>query len=120
MLKQIPAILLSIVFIVFGVNYFLQFLKIPPMAGDAGTYIGILYSTKYLLIVKIFEVLFGLLILLKPTRALGLLLIAPIVVNIFLFEVCIEKEMGIGLILIALNALAIFFEKHKYWSIVAK
>ncbi len=117
-LKNTPAFLLALVFIVFGSNYFLNFIPNQPMPGDAGTFIGLLFSTKYLLVVKVLEIVIGLLIVFPKTRALALLLIAPIVVNILLFEVLIAKMAGIGIVLILLNAIAIYQLKEKYLTII--
>ena len=117
--KQIPAYLLAIVFFVFGLNFFFPFMpKQPSPTGDAGTYIGIIYSTGLLKIVKIFEIVFAILIAIKPTRALGLLLIAPIIINIFLYEIVIAHQPGIGVALVAINALAIYLAKEKYLPII--
>lgn len=118
--KQIPAYLLAIVFIVFGANFFLHFLPMPPMSGDAGAFAGLLYKSGYLLFVKILEVLIGILLLVPATRALALLLIAPIVVNILLFEVYLAHQPGIGVILLILNAIGIVLNKEKYLGIIAK
>jgi len=34
-IKHIPAYLLALVYLVFGANFFLHFIAMPPMAGDA-------------------------------------------------------------------------------------
>ena len=119
LLKQIPAYLLAIIFFIFGLNFFFPFMpKQPAPTGDAGTFIGVIYSTGFLKIVKILEISFAILIALKPTRALGLLLIIPIVINIFLYEIVVAHQMGIGVALVAISALAIYLSKEKYLSII--
>ena len=118
--KQIPAFLLAFVFIVFGLNFFLHFMAMPPMSGDAGTFAGLLYTSGYLTFVKVLEVSIGILLLINPTRALALLLIAPIVVNILLFEVFLAHKPGIGVALVLINTIGIFLSKEKYLGIIAK
>ena len=118
--KQIPAYLLALVFIVFGLNFFLHFLPMPPMDGDAGAFAGLLYKSGYLTIVKVLEISIGILLVIKPTRALALLLIAPIVVNILLFEACFAHKLGIGHLLILVNIIGIYFNKEKYMDIISK
>ena len=118
--KQIPAFLLALVFIVFGLNFFFHFLPMPPMDGDAGAFAGILYKTGYLTVVKVLEISIGILLLIKPARALALLLIAPISVNIMLFELCIAHKPSIGVVLVLINAIGIILSKEKYLGIVAK
>ncbi len=117
-LKQIPAYLLALVFLVFGLNFFLNFMPMPPMTGDAGTFAGLLYTSGYLKFVKVLEVSIGLLLVIPKTRALALILIAPIVVSILLFEVFLANQPGIGVLLIILNAVGIYLNKEKYMSII--
>ena len=119
-LSLVPVYLLSIIYLVFGSNFFLHFIPMPPMTGNAGTFVGVIYSTGFLAFVKVLEMLFAILLLLKPTRAIGLLLIAPISVNILLFELFIAQQLGIGILLVALNIWAIYAAKEKYLGIVAR
>jgi hypothetical protein len=118
MVKGIPVYLLGLVYLVFGSNYFLQFIPMPPIGGTAETFMGILFTTKFLLVVKILEVLLAIAILIPKTRALGLILIAPITVNILLFELLIAVKPGIGILLVVLNLIAIIQLKEKYLGIV--
>lgn len=118
-LKLVPAYLLALVYLVFGSNYFLGFIKMPPMDGNAGQFIGLLYSTGFLAFVKVLEVLFGLLLLVPKTRSLALLILAPISVNILLFEVYMQGKPGIGILLIFINALAITVDKDRYKNIIS-
>lgn len=117
-IKHIPAYLLGLVFVVFGSNYFLNFIPMETMPGNAGIFAGLLYTTGYLKFIKILEVVIGVLLFVPKTRALALLLIAPIVVNILMFEVYFANSVGIGALLIALNAIGIFVNKEKYMSII--
>lgn len=118
--KLVPAFLLGLVYVVFGSNFFLNFIPMPKdgMPADMVTFSGVLYSTGYLKVIKIMEVAFGLMLFLKPTRALAQILIAPITVGILLVEILILKQPGVAIIMIALNALAIYFDKEKYLPIV--
>lgn len=118
-LKHIPAYLLGLVFVVFGAEFFLHFMPTPPPpTGDAGAFAGLLYKTGFLAFVKILEISFGLLLLVPKTRALGYLLIAPIIVNILLFEIFMAHQIGLGIALMILNVVGIFVNKEKYLSII--
>jgi len=116
--KQIPALLLALIFFVFGLNFFLHFIPMPPATGDAATFFGVIYTTGFLTVVKVLEITFAILIAIKPTRALALLLIAPIAVSILLFELLIAHAPGIGILLVLLNAVSIYQLKEKYLPIV--
>ncbi|MCX6209153.1 MAG: DoxX protein [Bacteroidetes bacterium] len=117
-IKHIPAYLLALVYLIFGLNFFIHFIAMPPMDGNAGAFAGLLYSTGFLAFVKVLEISSGLLLLIPKTRALAYLLIAPITVNILLFELFMVGKPGIGLLLVILNAVGIFLNKEKYISII--
>ncbi len=90
----------------------------PQVPGNAGTFAGLLFTTGYLAFVKALEVAFAVLLFVPKTRALALLLIAPITINILLFEIFMAQQAGLGILLIVLNAIAIFQHKAKYINIV--
>ncbi len=118
--KQIPAFLLGAMFIFGGATHLFKFGPTPPpMTGDPATFMQLFGSSGYMTIIKVCELLFGILVLIPKTRALGLILLAPIVVNILLFELVLAKAPGIGVALVVINALAIYFNKEKYASIIA-
>ena len=118
--KQIPAFLLGAMFIFGGATHLFHFGPTPPpMSGDAETFMKLFGSTGYMTVIKICELLFGILVLIPKTRALGIILLAPIVVNILIFELHIAKEPGIGVALTVVTALAIYLNKEKYSSILS-
>ena len=118
LIKNIPVYLLALIYIVFGANFFLHFIAMPPMTGAAGNFVGLLFTTNFLLVVKILEIGLALLLLLPKIKALALVLIAPISISILLFELLIAHQPGIGILLVLLNGLAIIQNKEKYFGIV--
>lgn len=117
-IQKLPVYLLALIYLIFGSNYFFHFITMPPMAGNAGTFAGVLFTTRFLLVVKILELTLALGMLVPKTRALALILIAPITVNILLFELLIAQQPGIGILMVILNGLAIYQLKDKYLGIV--
>jgi putative oxidoreductase len=117
--KNIPVYLLALIYLVFGSNFFLKFLTMPPMEGNAGNFIGVIYSTGFLAFVKVLEIVLAVLLLVPATRRLALLLIAPISLNILLFELFIAHQPGIGILLVLLNGFAIYQNRKNYMPIVA-
>ncbi len=119
-INHILAFILGLPFLVFGLNYFLKFIPMQgTMNADAMAFSGILMKTNYMLVVKIMEITFSAMILFNIKRALGLILIAPIVVNILLFELLISHQPGIGVVLALLNLILLFRYKNNYRSIYA-
>jgi len=93
--SNIVAGLLGLIFIVFGLNFFLNFIAtpMPPEGSPAAAFIGAMYSTGYLKLVKVLEVLGGVLLILPRLRNLGLVVIGAIVFNI----ACIHQFMFGGI-----------------------
>jgi putative oxidoreductase len=116
--KQIPSILLGLIFAGFGIAFFLHAMPEPKdLNANEQSFMTLFGSTGYMTFIKICEVVFGILLLIPKTRALGLLLIAPIVVNIACYEMFIHKGPSIGVALVILNALGIFLNREKYQGI---
>ncbi len=88
----VARVLLGLVFVVFGSNAFLHFSPMPPMSGPAGAFIGAMAATGYLQVVAALQIVGGALLLLGRYVPLGLTLLGPIVVNIVLFHVFLERS----------------------------
>lgn len=113
-MNRIPTIaryLLGLIFVVFGLNYWLQFLPMPPPeeGSASAAFIGALYGSGFLAFVKVLEVAGGALLLSGRFVNLGLALLGPIVVNIALYHVFLVKGdylMAAAVGVLALAALA--------------
>jgi hypothetical protein len=94
---QIAAALMGVVFIVFGSNFFLKFIALPPFpeGSPPALFFGALYGTGYLAFIKVLEIIGGILVAVPKTRNIGLLVLGPIVVNILAFHVF--QTQGVGL-----------------------
>src|SRR6266850_84524 len=83
----IARLLLGLVFVVFGLNGFLNFLSMGAMpTGLAGQFIGALVQSHYFWIVAGLQVAGGALLLVNRYVALGLVLLGPVIVNILLYH----------------------------------
>ncbi len=95
---HIAAGLLGLVFIVFGLNFFLKFIPMPPGPPEGSPpalFMAALYPTGYLAFVKVFEILGGILVAIPKTRVFGLLVLGPIIINILAFQVFLAKGAGL-------------------------
>src|SRR4051812_12398493 len=112
-LNNILSFILALPFVLFGLSYFLHFFPTPPMEGMPATYAGVLGESGYMALIKVLEIVFGVMIMVNFYRPLSLILIAPIVLNILFFEIFIAHMPAIGVILTILNAVLIFrYRKH--------
>jgi putative oxidoreductase len=82
----VARILLGLMFLVFGLNGFLNFLPMPMPPGAAGEYVGLLFTSHYLHVVFFLEVLGGALLLSGQFVPLALVVLGPVVFNILLFH----------------------------------
>jgi len=79
-------VLVGFVFVFFGLNAFLQFLKAPLPPGQAGEFLTILFMSKWLLFIGGVQVIGGALLLVNRFVPLGITLLGPVIVNILLFH----------------------------------
>ena len=82
----VAQVLVGLVFVVFGSNAFLQFLKAPLLPGQAGEFVTIFASSKWALFVGGVQVIGGALVLVNRYVPLGLTLLGPVIFNILLFH----------------------------------
>jgi putative oxidoreductase len=82
----IARLLLSLIFVVFGLNGFLNFIPMPPPTGIAGQFVGALFLSHYLFVIMLIQIVGGILLLANRFVPLGLTLLGPVIVNIFFFH----------------------------------
>ena len=99
--------LLGLMFVVFGLNIFFNFMPMPPPPeGQARNFITALAVSHYFYIVGALEVAGGALLLAGGFVPLGLTLLGPVIVNILCVHVFLEPS---GLLMaIVVSALALF------------
>ncbi len=125
-MKHAPTLagaLLGLAFVVFGSNFFLNFIPMPadPSPADAPhkLFMGALFPTGYLAFVKVLEILGGVLVAIPQTRNLGLLVLGPVIVNILAFHTFLMK--GTTLvdpvnITVSVLALVLLWSERKAWA----
>jgi hypothetical protein len=83
----IARVLLGLVFLVFGLNGFLHFIPSGPMpTGAAGQFVGSLIASHYFMVIAGLQVLGGALLLVNRYVPLALVILGPVIVNIFFFH----------------------------------
>ncbi|MCA9647800.1 MAG: DoxX family protein [Myxococcales bacterium] len=97
-------LLLGLLFTVFGLNGFFHFIPNPPVPDAAGSFLGALAATGYMFpLIKGTEVVAGLALLSNRFVPLALILLSPIVVNIFAFHTLLAPA-PIGVVVLLLTA----------------
>src|SRR5258708_11098467 len=82
----VARILMGVVFVFFGLNGFLQFLKAPLPTGLAGQFLMALFQSHYVWFICAVQIVGGVLLLLNRYLPLALALLRPVIVNIILYH----------------------------------
>ena len=119
---MIPRALLGLIFVIFGLNGFLQFIPMPPLPDSAGAFLGALAATGYMFpLIKVTEILCGLSFLTGKFSALGLVILAPISINILMFHAILTPGIAnlvFPVIIIALHIAAAKEQWPKYQALL--
>jgi len=108
--------LAGVMFLVFGLNGFLNFIPLPPPGGIAGQFMGALYVSHYLWVIFAFQVIAGVLLLVNRYVPLAVAILAPVLVNILTFHALMAPS-GLPLaIFAALLWIVIFIEVRPAFS----
>ena len=104
------------IFLVMGLNGFLNFIPLPPPGGVAGQFMAALYASHYLWVIFAFQVIAGVLLLVNRYVPLAVAILAPVLVNILTFHALMAPS-GLPLALfVALLWIVIFIEVRPAFS----
>ena len=107
--------LLGLIFLVFGLNGFLHFIPMPPPKGAlAAQFGGAIFASHYWVVVFGIQVLGGVLLLVNRFVVLALVLLGPVIVNIFFFHALMAPEgLPLAIVVVVLwTILAVRYKQH--------
>ena len=111
-LTVIARILLGLMCVLFGSNFFLNFIPMPPPPpGLAGDYFKVFASSGYMYVVGAIQLISGLLLLIGRFVPLALTILAAMIFNIWTFHILMDPK---GLFPMAI--LAVVLELFLVWS----
>lgn len=106
---NILAALLGLFFVFSGVAVLFKLVPIPvPPPGSAMELFGKLFGDGWMQLVKVCEILGGLLLAIPKTRNFGLLVLGPIIINILAFHQFAAKDSAFQPALIGISLVALF------------
>src|SRR6202790_1595200 len=108
----IARILLGLIFLVFGLNGFLHFIPMPPPTGLAGQFFAAIFVSHYWVVIFGVQVLGGLLLLANRFVPLALVLLGPVIVNIFFFH-ALMAPAGLPLAIVVVLLWALLAVRNK-------
>lgn len=117
-IQLVARIILGLILLVFGLNVFFQFLPQPEMEmPEAAQKLieGMMAAQYFMPLIGGVQVVVAVMLLTNRFVALGLLLLAPLSVNIILYHAFLDlKSILPGLIVAGLNLYLMFANKTKY------
>ena len=97
-------IVLGLIFLIFGLNYFLQFLPMPPQSGPAESFTtGLFHSGYFFPFLNALEVLIGIALLAGLLVPLVLVILMPVTVNILLFHLFLTDSVIMSVVILGLH-----------------
>jgi putative oxidoreductase len=112
----IARLLLGLIFVVFGLNGFLNFIKGPIPSGLAGQFIFALVLSHYFWVVAALQIVGGVLLLVNRFVPLGLVLLGPVIVNIVLYHVFMNPSGAVPAIVVVILWGIVFYAHRQYFS----
>lgn len=114
-LTMVLRILMGLIFLVFGANKFGSFLPNPELGEEAGSLIGAIINSGFMWeVMGVIYIVAGLLLIINKAVPFALLLLAPMVVNIFLFHAVLDPAGLAGpSTLVAILQIALMYG---YWD----
>jgi putative oxidoreductase len=108
--------LLGLTFLVFGLNKFLHFIPNPPEPPAAMEFFGALFKTGYFLpLLATTEVISGVLLLTGMMVPFALVLLAPIIVNVFMFHLFLAPDgLPVAVVIVALEVVLAWMHRDAY------
>lgn len=118
--KIVVRSLLGLIFTVFGLNGFLHFIPLPQHEGQALNFMmGLMAAPYFFPVLKGVEVITGLALLSGRFVPLALLILAPIVVNIFLFHTVLAPGgAAIAILVMVLELATAWFYRDAFEGVL--
>jgi uncharacterized membrane protein YphA (DoxX/SURF4 family) len=116
-------VLLGLIFLVFSLNYWLQFIPIPgqPEGSHGAGFMGAIFATKFLTVVKVLELVGAVLLVSGRYVNLGLTLLGPIIINIALFHLLVAPgNYGLTVVICVLALITLIGQRNYLRAIFAK
>ena len=119
---QFARLLLGLIFTLMGLNGFFQFLPMPPMNAEAGSFMGALAQTGYFFpLLKITEIVCGVLLLAGRYVSLALVVLAPVVLNIIVFHLFLAPEgLVMGGAVFVLEIVCLYYNRQQLSFLLKK
>jgi putative oxidoreductase len=117
--SSILRVVLGLIYVIFGLNFYLKFIPIEmPTEGPIASFMGGLSAAPYMWhVIKVTEIVGGLLLIAGSYVPLALTILFPITLNIFLFHTTMTPiSDGVMAIVMMVIHLVLFFNFKSSFS----
>jgi len=120
-LPIVAGVILGLLFVMSSVVVLFHLVKMPPLPEGTpqAMFMGALGPTGYMTMIKVFELLGGVLVAIPRTRNFGLLVLGPIIINILAYHIFLTNREGLRdpmLIIIVVFALYLLWVGRKAFA----
>ena len=112
----IARILMGVIFVFFGLNGFLQFLKAPLPTGLAGQFLMALFQSHYVWFICAVQIVGGVLLLVNRYVPLALMLLGPVIVNIILYHLLLNPAAAQLAVVVTILWFFLFYRYRQNFS----
>lgn len=111
---------LGLFWLIFGLNNFLHFFPIPEPSAAGAAFMTALNNTGYAMpIVYAMQIVAGIMLLARRFVPMALLMLAPIVANILLYDIFLNPSgLLIGGVITALYVALLFERREKFYPLL--
>lgn len=111
-------LLFGLAFTVFGLNFFLNFIKQPPPSGLALDYFKVMAASHYLYVIGALQLLSGLLLLIGKFVPLALTILAAMLFNILCIHILMAPEgLPMALVFAAVEVFLVWSYRDRFAGI---
>ena len=117
---KILTLIFALFWLIFGLNGFLHFFPTPEPNPTAATLMAALDNSGYIMpLTYAMEIIGGILLLIPRFRFLALLLLAPVTLNIVLYDFFLNPGgLAIGAVIAAIHALLLWDRRNRLCSLI--
>ena len=112
----IARILMGVIFVFFGLNGFLQFLKAPLPTGLAGQFLMALFQSHYVWFICAVQIVAGVLLLVNRYVPLALALLGPVIANIILYHLLLNPAAAQLAVVVTILWFFLFYRYRQNFS----
>lgn len=113
-------LLLGLIYFVFGLNFFFQFIPLPPNPEAASNLLGAFFASGYMFpFIKLTEIIGGLALLSGLFMPLALVVLAPITLNILALHLFLAPAgLPMTFVIVVLHLFLGYVNRDKYAALL--